>query len=128
MNTTDINTLLGQWADAERRGDDQALGAVLAEDFVGVGPVGFVLDRATWLSRFEMGLTYDDLHLDEVAVHDHQHAAVVVAHQHAMGRVGDITTPPDTRVLFTIVSDPDGQPHIASMQYSFIGPPLGAST
>jgi ketosteroid isomerase-like protein len=126
MNTTHIDTLLERWTDAERRGDDNALDRLLADDFVGVGPVGFVLDRTTWLARFGTGLTYDDLHLDDIAVHDHEHTAIAVAHQHATGHIGDTATPPDTRVLFTLVTHADGQPRIAAMQYSFIGPALGA--
>jgi ketosteroid isomerase-like protein len=126
MNITDIDTVLERWTDAERRGDGSSLDRLLAEDFVGVGPVGFVLDRSTWLGRFGMGLTYDDLRLDDIAVHDHDHTAIAVAHQHAAGHIGETSTPPDTRVSFTIVADADGTPRIAAMQYSFIGPPLGA--
>ena len=81
MNTTDIDALLKRWNDAERRCDDHALDQLLAEDFVGVGPVGFVLDRTTWLSRFGMGLVYDDLHLDEVSLHAHEHTTIAVAHR-----------------------------------------------
>jgi ketosteroid isomerase-like protein len=38
-----------RWAEAERHGDVAALDALLHEDFVGVGPLGFVLDRQQWL-------------------------------------------------------------------------------
>ena len=130
MNTTQTTSLLDRWRDAEHDGDALALDQLLAADFVGVGPVGFVLDRATWLSRFDMGLRYEALSLDEVAVHDHDGTAIAVAHQHATGSVGDIVTPPDTRVMFTVLSDSkrgDSAPKIASIQYSFIGPPLGPS-
>ena len=123
--TTDIDRILERWTDAERRGDADRMDGLLADDFVGIGPVGFVLDRAAWLGRYGPGLTYDDLHLDEVAVHAHDGATLVVAHQHADGRAGEVPLPPDTRVTFTIVGPGSDDPRIAGMQYSFIGAPLG---
>ncbi|HZP29967.1 MAG TPA: nuclear transport factor 2 family protein [Acidimicrobiia bacterium] len=123
--TTAIDELLAEWIESERNLDALGLGTLLTDDFVGVGPVGFVLDRDGWLGRFEYGLRYDDLHLDEVTIHEHGDTAVVVAHQHAVGRAGDTPTPPDTRVSFTLVTDENDERKIAAMQYSFIGPPLG---
>jgi ketosteroid isomerase-like protein len=124
--TTDINQILDRWTEAERRGDAGEMDGLLAEDFVGIGPVGFVLDRAAWLGRLGSGLTYDELRLDEVGVHRHGGTALVVAHQHADGHAGEVPLPPDTRVTFTIVGDESDEPRIAGVQYSFIGAPLGA--
>jgi ketosteroid isomerase-like protein len=123
--TPTIDPVIQQWTDAERRGDAGDLAELLADDFVGIGPVGFVLDREVWLSRFGHGLVYNNLTLDEVAEHRHGNTVVVVAHQHADGHSGDVLLPPDTRVSFTIV-DADRSPRIAEIQYSFIGPPLEA--
>jgi ketosteroid isomerase-like protein len=123
--TTDIDQLLTTWTEAERAGDTTTLDEVLADDFVGIGPVGFVLDKPAWLTRFDHGLAYEALELDEVSVRRHGDSAIVVAHQHAVGTHADTPTPPDTRVSFTVVGD-DGSLRIAGMQYSFIGPPLGA--
>lgn len=125
--TTDIDDVLARWTTAERTGDALTLNALLADDFVGVGPVGFVLDKPTWVGRFEHGLRYEQLDLDELAIRRHGNTAVVVAHQHAVGDSGGTPVPPDTRVSFTIVTDDDGGATIAGMQYSFIGPPLGGS-
>jgi ketosteroid isomerase-like protein len=72
----DIDTIAGwltAWATAEREGDAAALGALLHEDFRGVGPFGFVLDREQWQRRFTEGLRYSafaftpDLEVREVA-------------------------------------------------------------
>ncbi len=123
--TTDIHDVLSTWTAAERSGDARTLETLLADEFVGIGPVGFVLDKSTWVGRFEHGLHYEQLDLDEVAIHRHGDTAVVVAHQHAVGNSGDTPVPPDTRVAFTIVTGDDHTPKIAGMQYSFIGPPLG---
>jgi hypothetical protein len=37
--------LLTAWAESERDADVQRLDTLLAEDFAGIGPVGFVLDK-----------------------------------------------------------------------------------
>ena len=58
-----------QWAAAELRGDTPALGEILVEDFVGVGPRGFTLTKEQWISRHETGsLEYESFGLDEVEV------------------------------------------------------------
>ena len=124
--TTDIDTLLNTWAECERTGDTTTLETLLTDDFVGIGPVGFVLDRDAWLGRLGPNLHYDRLELDEVSTHPHGDAAIVVAHQHAVGTAMSNPTPPDTRVSFTVVAGDDDELRIAGIQYSFIGPPLGA--
>ncbi len=45
--------LLQAWSDAERRGAQAALDGVLAADFRGDGPLGYVLDREEWLARYD---------------------------------------------------------------------------
>jgi hypothetical protein len=54
--TTEILDLVRRWAAAERQNDPGLLDGVLADDFHGVGPVGFVLTREQWLARFNNGL------------------------------------------------------------------------
>jgi ketosteroid isomerase-like protein len=120
---TDINDLLDSWAGAERAGDAGTLGRLLTDDFVGIGPVGFVLDKPGWLTRFDHGLRYDRLELDEITVRRHGDTTLVVAHQRAVGSHAGTPTPPDTRVSFTIVPE-DEALRIAGMQYSFLGLPV----
>ena len=55
MSATNVLDLVTSWAKAEEANDAAALDRLLAGDFVGVGPLGFVLDRDQWLARF--GLT-----------------------------------------------------------------------
>ena len=121
--TTTIDDLLTAWAESEREADVHRLDTLLADDFIGIGPVGFVLDKQAWLRRFEMGLHYDRLDLDEVATHHHGDTAFVVAHQSAHGNAGPNPTPSDLRVSFTVVQGADAGRRIAGMQYSFIGMP-----
>ena len=51
------------------------------DDVTLVGPVGFVLDRAAWLRRFDDGLSYAELSIGDVAVREHGDHAVAVAVQ-----------------------------------------------
>jgi len=60
------------------RGDTTSLGRILAEDFVAVGPRGFML------SRHDSGsLTYGAFEWDEVEVRVHGDAAVMIGRQAA---------------------------------------------
>ena len=61
---------LGQrWADAERRADIAALDTLLADDFVCVGPLGFVLDKEQYLASRRLGhLRHESLLWDDVRV------------------------------------------------------------
>ena len=55
-----------EWAAAEQRGDAAFLEGALTEDFVGVGPLGFMLNKEQWLGRFAGGLSYESFALDEM--------------------------------------------------------------
>ena len=103
--TNNIDELLTEWAESERTGDAKKLDTLLTDDFVGIGPVGFVLDKKRGSVRFDHGLAYEQLELDEVSTRRHDDTAIVVAHQHARGSARGNPTPPDTRVSFTLVRD-----------------------
>src|SRR5687768_782648 len=50
-----LEGLLGAWQKAEARADSAALEPLLADDFRGDGPLGFVLDKTGWLDRYRCG-------------------------------------------------------------------------
>jgi uncharacterized protein (TIGR02246 family) len=75
---TEVVDLVRQWAAAEQDNDAEALEGLLAGDFVGVGPLGFVLDRDQWLARFGNGLENRAFAVEDAQVRDHGDAAVVV--------------------------------------------------
>jgi ketosteroid isomerase-like protein len=74
----DVLDLVGRWAEAEQGNDAEALDGLLAGDFVGVGPLGFVLDRQQWLARFANGLENRAFLVQDAQVRDYGDAAAVV--------------------------------------------------
>ena len=114
-----IETTLAEWDDAERRGDPERTAALLTEDFLGIGPVGFQLSKDAWLQRLSDGqLHYDSLALDEVTIREHAGSAVIVARLdvHGTARGNPL---PTTRSCFHLVRSGDDW-RIASIQHSFI--------
>ena len=74
--------LVQRWTDAERKGDAEPLAPLLAEDFVLVGPLGFVLDKQQFLgSRRSGDLTHESFMFDEVQVRVYGDNAVVIGTQ-----------------------------------------------
>ena len=76
--TTDVLDLVGRWAAAEQDNDAGRLDGLLADDFVGVGPLGYVLGRDQWLGRFANGLENRSFAVEEAQARDYGAAAVVV--------------------------------------------------
>src|SRR6266702_7503258 len=75
----EVAHLAGTWATAELQHDTAFLEKCLSDDFVGVGPLGFLLTRQEWLARHQTGdLKYDVHSLDEVRVRAYNEAAIVI--------------------------------------------------
>ncbi len=70
--------LVRHWAAAEQQNDAGLLDGLLAEDFAGVGPLGFVLTREQWLVRFANGLVNRSFAIEDPQVRGYGTAAVVV--------------------------------------------------
>jgi ketosteroid isomerase-like protein len=88
--TKELREAIEDWAAAEQRGDAASLEGALAEDFIGIGPRGFLLTKDQWLERHESGkLRYRSLGLDEVQVRLYGDAAVVTGRQSAEGKYED---------------------------------------
>jgi ketosteroid isomerase-like protein len=71
-----------RWAAAELRGDAETLGPLLADDFVCVGPLGFVIDKEQYLGARRSGdLKHESLVWEDVRVRVYGEAAVAVGSQ-----------------------------------------------
>jgi Domain of unknown function (DUF4440) len=77
--TGSIDSFLGEWSAAERAGDTGNPCSLLAEDFVGIRPVGFSLSTAERLARHQQGARYESFGLGETTVRAHGDAAIGTA-------------------------------------------------
>jgi ketosteroid isomerase-like protein len=80
--TDQVLELGRQWANAERAGDADALSPLLADEFLLVGPLGFLLDKTQYLgSRRSGDLRHESLVWEDVRVRVYNDAAVAVGIQ-----------------------------------------------
>jgi hypothetical protein len=78
----EVVTFVRAWIAAELRRDTAFLERTLADDFVGVGPLGFMLTKREWVGRHEAGnLEYDTLDVDELTVRIYDGAAILIGRQ-----------------------------------------------
>jgi ketosteroid isomerase-like protein len=68
--------LVQRWAAAEQQNDAGRLDGLLAGEFAGVGPFGFILTRDQWLARFTNGLVNRSFTVTDLQVRDYGTAAV----------------------------------------------------
>lgn len=111
------------WATAELRGDAAFLESTLADDFVGIGPLGFMLTKQEWIGRHQSGdLKYELLTLDEMNVRVYHDTALVIARQVQQGAYRGNTINAQFRTTLVFVNQ-QGQWRLANLQLSAIGQP-----
>jgi ketosteroid isomerase-like protein len=117
---------LGQtWAAAELRGNAEELGALLADDFVCVGPLGFVLDKAQYLgSRRSGDLKHEAFAWEDVRVRLYGETAVAVGVQTQRSTYQGRDASGRFRVT-QIAARQGGAWRIAGLHLSPIAPPPG---
>lgn len=122
----EINELLARWTAAEAAGDTTALDECLADDFIGVGPLGFMLSKQEWLDRHAPGeLKYDSVELEETRLREYGDAAVVTARLNQPGTYRGHPIPGSPRATLVLVSQ-SGAWRLASIHLSFIAGTPGA--
>jgi ketosteroid isomerase-like protein len=122
-----VQDALRQWVDAELKGDAARLDDLLTDDFVGVGPLGFLLSKRDWLARYEQGdFNYEALRLEEIQTRVHGDAAVVTARHIGRSFMREFEIPfTDLRVTLVLVDRSDNW-RLAGVQMSFIAGTPGA--
>ncbi len=75
----EVAQLVDSWSTAELHGDTAFLRKLLEDDFVGVGPLGFLLSKQEWITRHQSGdMKYTAHTLDETRVRVYDEAAIVI--------------------------------------------------
>ena len=119
----EVAKLADSWAMAELQGDTTFLEKLLAEDFIGVGPLGFLLTKQQWLARHQSGdMQYTTHTLDEISVRAYNEAAIVIGRltQQATFQGNPINVQMRTTLVFI---HQNGQWQLASVHFSNIGQP-----
>ena len=119
----EVMNLAEAWAAAETRGDVAFLEKTLTDDFIGIGPLGFMLTKHEWIERLRSGdLQYESLTLDEVRVRVYNDAAILTGRQvqNAAYRGNPIHARFRTMLVFVQQHE---QWQLAGLQLSPIGQP-----
>ena len=75
-----------EWAEAELHGDTEYLARLLTDDFLLIGPLGFMLTKEQALARFQSGdLGYTALSWSDVAVRVYGDAAIATGRHTQQG-------------------------------------------
>lgn len=120
---SDIETLGREWATAELRADVSALRSMLTDDFIGIGPLGFMLTKQEWLDRHQSGdLSYDAVDLDEVTVRVYDGAAILIGRQVQKAAHRGNRVDAELRTTLVFVHQ-QGQWRLAGLHFSPIGQP-----
>ena len=119
----DVLHLLDAWTNAELHGDAAFLERALADDFVGIGPLGFMLNKREWIARHQSGdMRYSAFTLDEVAARMYGDAALVTCRQSQQATYRGASVPGQFRSSIVLVRQ-QGQWRLAGLQLSAIGQP-----
>ncbi|WP_030590922.1 nuclear transport factor 2 family protein [Streptomyces anulatus] len=115
-----------EWSTAEEREDHRALDDLLAKDFVGVGPRGFVRSREEWLARYSTGTVRNVLFaVSDLRIRCYGETAVVVAAQTQRSVNGDADASGAFRFTLVVVRQ-DGRLQLAGLHLSPNAAPAGA--
>jgi ketosteroid isomerase-like protein len=119
----EVAQLADAWGTAELQGDTAFLERLLSDDFVGVGPLGFLLSKQEWLTRHQSGdMKYTAHTLDEVKVRGYDEVAIVIGRltQEATYRGNPINVQMRTTLVFV---RQHGQWNLAGLHLCNIGQP-----
>ena len=119
----EVRRLSDAWATAELRGDAAFLERTLTDDFIGIGPLGFMLTKLEWLARHRSrDLQYETLTFDEVKARVYHETAILTGRQVQQGafRGNSIKAQLRTTLVFVLQQ---GQWRLASLHLSAIGQP-----
>lgn len=101
---------------AELNDDRHTLGELIADDFLSIGPKGFMLDKRQWIDRHDQ-FRYDSLETTDVDVRIHGDTAVVRDIQRNRATYDDQAVALSLRVSQTWVREGEGW-QLVGIQFS----------
>lgn len=116
MSEQEVLDLVKRYADAELNGDAGAYDDLVTEDFHGIGPVGFTLNKQQWVGRLS-NVKNDAFEVKDATVRVYGDAAVVVGVQDQKTTVMGRDTSGQFRITLVAVKQ-DGTWAIANAQLS----------
>ncbi|CAM5633860.1 MULTISPECIES: nuclear transport factor 2 family protein [Streptomyces] len=120
-----VTDFVREWSTAEERGEHRALDDLLAKDFVGVGPRGFVRSREEWLARYSTGTVRNtSFEVSDLRIRSYGETAVVVAAQTQQSVNGDADASGAFRFTLIVVRQ-DGRLRLAGLHLSPNAVPAG---
>ena len=123
---TSVQEFLSRWTRTELNGETGAMNDLLVDDFIGVGPLGFMLSKSDWLGRFgPQGLHYDGFHLEDMQARVYGDTAIVTARQVVRGTHAGNPIPSETRASLVLVRQ-SGSWRLATVHMSFMAGTPGA--
>jgi ketosteroid isomerase-like protein/predicted SnoaL-like aldol condensation-catalyzing enzyme len=127
----EVAHLVDAWAAAELHGDVAFLESALADDFIGIGPLGFMLSKEEWIARHQSGdLQYTAFSVDEVRIRSYPDAALVTCRQAQQATYRGSSIPGQFRASLMFAQQ-DGQWRLVGLQLSALGqfqPPVPAQS
>ena len=118
-----IRKTIEEFISAERAGDSETIAKQLHDEFIGIGPLGFLLTKDQWLGRHRDGsFSYSRLELEEVSVRLFDETAIVIARQDQVAGYKDQQVTAELRVSVVLIKS-DGKWSIVHLQMSSIGQP-----
>lgn len=123
---TQVHDVLQRLTAAERDGDAGALASLLDDDFVCVGPLGFVLTKPQWLASYRTGdLVYQTLSTDEPAVRQYADTVITLSTRTQQATYQGNPAPGGPFRVTHIVTRRDGGWLVAGFHVSPIAAPPG---
>ena len=116
MSEQEVSDLVKRYATAELNGDADAYDDLVTDDFHGVGPVGFVLNKQQWVGRLA-NVKNDAFEVKDATVRTYGDSAVVVGVQDQKTTVMGRDTSGQFRLTLVAVKQ-DGRWAIANAQLS----------
>ncbi|HSW87967.1 MAG TPA: nuclear transport factor 2 family protein [Candidatus Saccharimonadales bacterium] len=111
-----IKQLQNKFDIAEFHGDKEILQGLIADDFLSIGPKGFVLNKKEWINRHDK-FTYLELKTSEIDIRIYDNTAIVRNIQRNKAKYEEHPVEVATRVSQVWVSK-DGQWKLVAIQFS----------